>query len=201
VAIYLLEDSLASTTRSSLHIGSRASLRVLVATIGFFWIVAHAAIAVPVTLARGSSASIGAERRAIDELTSRFIKAFENLDLPAFISCFADDATVFFPVPEPPARFAGKVAIQTHFRQVFDALRKSARSGPPYHRLIPQDVHVQLLGPAAAVMSFQLQNAERIGRRTLVLRKLHGTWLIAHLHASNVPITPGAEPRAPAPGS
>jgi hypothetical protein len=36
-----------------------------------------------------------------------------------------------------------------------------------------------------AVVSFHLRNSERIARRTLVMKKARGAWLIAHLHASN----------------
>jgi hypothetical protein len=39
-----------------------------------------------------------------------------------------------------------------------------------------------------AVVSFQLRNAERIARRTLVLTKMNGQWLIIHLHASNTSV-------------
>jgi uncharacterized protein (TIGR02246 family) len=128
------------------------------------------------------------QRRAIEQLLSRFLRAFENLDMTTFISCFAEDATVFFPAPEPPRRFDGKPAIEAHFEQVFAAIRKtSASSHPPYHRLKPEDLLVQLLSPEAAVVTLHLRNTERIGRRTLVLKKTGGTWLIAHLHASNIP--------------
>jgi ketosteroid isomerase-like protein len=44
----------------------------------------------------------------------------------AGLLCFADDATAFFPAPEPPERVAGKAAIRSRFQQVFDAIRKAA---------------------------------------------------------------------------
>lgn len=132
--------------------------------------------------------SIDAERNEIDAFTARFLQAFENLDLPAFMACFADTATVFFPVPEPPERFAGKAAIQQRFQRVFAGIRSGAASGPPYHHLVPENTQVQILSAAEALVTFELKNTERIGRRTLVLKKSHGQWLIVHLHASNVPI-------------
>ena len=133
------------------------------------------------------------QRRAVEELSSRFLWAFENLDMHEFIRCFADDATVFFPIPEPPQRYDGKAAIQEHFEQVFAGIRKgSTASAPPYHHLAPQDQVVQLLGPDAALVSFHLRNAERVARRTLVLKKTDGKWLIEHLHGSNVSLAPGA---------
>jgi hypothetical protein len=40
------------------------------------------------------------DRAAIEAFTREFLRAFENLDMQQFIACFADDATVFFPIPE-----------------------------------------------------------------------------------------------------
>jgi hypothetical protein len=73
---------------------------------------------------------------------------------------------VFFPSPEPPERFGGKNAVRNHFQKVFDAIRSNAPSGPPYHRLISQDLEVQLLGPDAAIVSFHLRNSERLAGKT-----------------------------------
>ncbi len=153
---------------------------------GLFGFVMWAMAATATEQALDSSPAMVAERRAIEEFTARFLTSFERLDMPAFIACFAEDATVFFPSPEPPERFSGKSAVQNHFQKVFDAIRSTAPSGPPYHRLISQDLDVQLLGPNVAVVSFHLRNSERLARRTLVLKKAGGKWLIAHLHASNV---------------
>ena len=115
---------------------------------------------------------------------SRFIRAFEDLDMPAFIECFSDDATVFYPPPEPRNRYDGRDAVERHFQQVFAAIRQEASSGPPYHRIQPEGSSVQLLGPDAAVVTFHLRLSGDLARRTLVLRKERNTWFIAHLHAS-----------------
>jgi len=139
-----------------------------------------------VALATGPNES--ADRAAIEAFTRKFLHAFENLDMKQFIACFADDATVFFPMPEPPERVQGKQAIQQRFEQVFASIRSTAKSGPPFHHLKPEDLAIQLMPNQAAVVSFHLRNAERIGRRTLVLTKTSGQWLITHLHASNAPI-------------
>jgi ketosteroid isomerase-like protein len=130
----------------------------------------------------GAAAS---DQQEIEQATAHFLTSFENLDMPAFIACFADDATAFFPAPEPPERAAGKAAIRSRFQQVFEAIRKGARGGRPYHRLEPQDLQIQSLSADTAVVSFHLRNNERIARRTLVMKKVGSTWLIAHLHASN----------------
>jgi ketosteroid isomerase-like protein len=128
------------------------------------------------------------DRAAIEIFTRKFLRAFEDLDMQQFIACFADDATVFFPMPEPPERVQGKQAIQQRFERVFATIRGSAKSGPPFHHLAPEDLSIQLMPGGTAVVSFHLRNEERIARRTFVLTKTNGKWLIVHLHASNVPI-------------
>jgi uncharacterized protein (TIGR02246 family) len=115
----------------------------------------------------------------------QFLRAFEDLDMPRFIDCFADDATAFFPVPEPPSRVDGKPAIRSRFETVFAAIRGGAPGGPPYHRLVPEDLAVQAIDCGSAVVTFHLRNAERTARLTLVLRRENDWWLIVHLHASN----------------
>jgi ketosteroid isomerase-like protein len=127
-------------------------------------------------------------RAAIEAFTRRFLRAFENLDMKQFIACFADNATVFFPMPEPPERVQGKQAIQQRFERVFASIRSTARSGPPFHHLVPEDLSIQLVPGHTAVVSLHLRNEERIGRRTLVLTKMNDQWLIIHLHASNAPV-------------
>jgi SnoaL-like domain len=115
-----------------------------------------------------------------------FLGTFERLDLAAFAACFADDATAFFPTPEPAERFDGKEAVVGHFAQVFAAIQAHATGGPPYHRLVPLRLQLDLMGDGGAVATFELQNEERLARRTLVLRKEGGALRIVHLHASNV---------------
>jgi uncharacterized protein (TIGR02246 family) len=158
-------------------------------------------LSVPVQSAFASSRSaLSEEQNGITRVVERFLQAFEKLDMANFIRCFADDATVFFPPPEPAGRFTGKEAIKTHFVRVFAAIRQtSTRSSPPFHRLIPEDLKVQLLGDSSAVVTFQLSNADRIARRTFVLQKLGNSWFIVHLHASNVPVlspSPAPKPAA-----
>src|SRR5215469_8744260 len=128
------------------------------------------------------------DRAAIETFTRKFLRAFENLDMQQFIACFADDATAFFPTPEPPERVQGKDAIRGRFEHVFASIRSTAKSGPPFHHLTPEDLSIQLMPGRTAVVSFHLRNAERIARRTLVLTNTNGQWLITHLHASNVSI-------------
>jgi ketosteroid isomerase-like protein len=134
-----------------------------------------------------SAAEVSDPPKGAQRALSGFLSAFENLDMERFIGAFANDATVFFPTPEPPQRFDGKQAIRAHFEQVFAAIRKSsAASSPPYHHLQPDNLYWQALSSSVVIVTFQLQNSERIARRTVVLAKTRGIWLIVHLHASNV---------------
>jgi Ketosteroid isomerase homolog len=71
------------------------------------------------------------DRAAIEAFTREFLRAFENLDMKQFIACFADDATVFFPIPEPPERVQGKQAIQQRFERV--SLQSAALRGRVRH--------------------------------------------------------------------
>jgi ketosteroid isomerase-like protein len=139
-------------------------------------------------LARATEVDESLDRAAIEEFTRWFLCAFEDLDIDQFITCFADNATVFFPMPEPPERVEGKQAIQRRFERVFASIRSTAKSGPPFHHLVPEDLAIQLMPGRTAIVSFHLRNSERIARRTLVLTSTNGRWLILHLHASNVPI-------------
>ena len=139
-------------------------------------------------LARPLEPDESVDRAAIEAFTRKFLRAFEDLDIQQFIDCFADNATVFFPMPEPPDRVEGKQAIQQRFEHVFALIRSTAKSGPPFQHLTPEDLAVRLMPGQTAVVSFHLKNEERIGRRTLVLTNTNGRWLILHLHASNVPV-------------
>jgi ketosteroid isomerase-like protein len=71
------------------------------------------ALLVSVTpLAGAAEPNESAERASIKTFVRTFLLAFESLDMQQFVACFADDATVFFPLPEPPERVEGKQAIQ-----------------------------------------------------------------------------------------
>jgi hypothetical protein len=45
---------------------------------------------------------------------------------------------------------------------------------------------IQPLAPGIVLATFELRNAERLSRRTVVFRREGDTWRIVHLHASNV---------------
>ena len=41
------------------------------------------------------TAACASDRQEIEQATARFLTGFENLDMPACIACFTDDATAF----------------------------------------------------------------------------------------------------------
>jgi len=124
----------------------------------------------------------------IDAAVSSFLTAFNNLDMPGFLDRFAEDATIIHPPAAPPrtfpTRLQGKQEIQRTFQVVFDQIRSaSKRTSAPYQDLQPRDLLVQQID-GFAVLSFHLGAERRIGRRTLVLRRIGSDWKIIHLHAS-----------------
>src|SRR5206468_9314367 len=117
--------------------------------------IAFLAISSPFTFAI-EPANQSADRAVIEAFTRKFLRAFEDLDMKQFIACFADDATVFFPMPEPPERVPGKRAIQQRFERVFASIRSSAKSGPPFHHLDPEGLSIQMMPGQSAIVSFHL---------------------------------------------
>jgi len=140
--------------------------------------------------------NVASTRRARDDSVAvavalrRFLTAFENLDWPPFRAAFSDSATIFHPAPEMAERVEGPRGIDSTFQRVFADIRTHSSGGPPYHRLSPTDLRIQPLSPGLVLVTFQLRNAERLARRTIVFRKEGSDWRILHLHASNIPVKP-----------
>ena len=147
------------------------------------WVVA-AVVLMPGRLA---SQPVAGDSVAVQAAVTAFLRAFEDLDWPRFRAAFSDDVTAFFPAPAPPQRFVGRAEVEAQFQHVFAAIRAAAPSGPPYQRLQPVGLQIRMLGDATALVTFELRNEERVGRRTLVMRREAGLWHILHLHASNMP--------------
>jgi ketosteroid isomerase-like protein len=127
---------------------------------------------------------------AVHAFLARFLTAFNNLDWPTFIGMFEDEATVFYPSPpNAPIRATGRAEFEPAWQRVFQGIRGS-RTTPPFMDLRPERLRVQMVN-SAAIVTFELHDVPGYtGRRTLVLRRRHGIWKIAHLHASNVPASP-----------
>jgi ketosteroid isomerase-like protein len=139
-----------------------------------------------------SEPSWPSDSTAVRATLGRFLTAFENLDWEPFRSAFSDSATVFHPAPDMPERVAGRRAIEESFAKVFAGIKAAGPDTPPYHHLHAEDVETRRLGPNAVLVSFQLRNAERLGRRTVIFQREAGGWRIVHLHASNIPRVPGS---------
>lgn len=126
-----------------------------------------------------------------------FIEAMESANTDALVSLFADDATVFMPFDSIPQRLQGKEEIRRAFQPFFESLQRRATSPPPYMSLEPRDVVTTSLGDVA-IITFHLGRMPEAGatapvsfsRRTLVVRRACGRWLVSHLHASNVRVPP-----------
>ena len=149
-------------------------------------IISVAGVAVALNAGQRKTASQVAPDPAVRAALTRFLTAFENLDWDVFRASFDDDATAFFPTPEPPQRFEGRTAVEAQFQQVFRSIRAAAPSGPPFQRLVPEDLRIEQIGADAAVATFHLRNEQRLARRTIVFKRAARRWRIAHLHASNV---------------
>jgi ketosteroid isomerase-like protein len=139
------------------------------------------------TPARGTAARGPGDSAAVAAALGRFLTAFENLDWAPFRAAFSNSATVFHPAPEMAERVTGPRGIDSTFRAVFVDIRAHATGGPPYQRLVPTDLRIQPLSPGIVLVTFQLRNRERFGRRTVIFRHEDAGWRILHLHASNVP--------------
>ena len=99
---------------------------------------------------------------------------------------FASDATMFFPLAPLSLRLENKEQITKVFTVFFESVRKG-KTGPQYMNLAPQDLRIQLYGNTA-VVTFHFKGPDLISRRTLVLERTAGKWLIVHMHASGLPV-------------
>ena len=121
-----------------------------------------------------------------------FVKANEMADLELIVSTFDQSATVFFP-GDRPERASGKAEIRAVFADLF-----ARRKGPI--TLTPRDVNVQSFGELAIVTAHlralpptPVRERSVFPRRTFVLRRVEGRWLIVHHHASNVVLEPAPQ--------
>jgi ketosteroid isomerase-like protein len=112
-----------------------------------------------------------------ESVTRALVEAIGRGDAAAATELFADDATAFFPLDNEPLRADGKAAIGA----VFARLLKPGSGAPPQ----PDTLHVQRAG-AAVIVTFEIRNSHVISRRTVVLERRGGRWLIVHLHGSNI---------------
>lgn len=125
---------------------------------------------------------------------AEFVGALNAMDPARLGRVFAEDSTIFFPAAPFPLRRLGKAEAMRYFARLFEALRGR---GDRLSDIVPRELHVQLYGDVA-IASFHLTGGQEVGRRTLVLRRLGGRWLIVHLHSSALRVAPAPTPAAPA---
>lgn len=134
-------------------------------------------------------------------VVAEFVSALNAFDAARLGRTFADDVTSLFPGPPfPAARIRGRTSVQSAFAQLFAALRQHGTSSAS---LSPTGLEVQLYGDTA-IATFYFLGQQEVGRRTLVLRRVDGRWLIVHIHASVAPVqhraaTPPTSPALPPP--
>ena len=111
-------------------------------------------------------------------VVSRLVRAVNDANVDAFVACFAEDATAFFPSEANAPRRTGRGEIRAAVAPTFS-------QGPPATPVTPRDLTVTVEGNFAYA-TFEARIVTMHARRTLVLRRHDGHWLIVHLHASNV---------------
>lgn len=135
--------------------------------------------------------SLNDEQEILSVLTA-FVRAFENGDLEQMETYFAEDALTFpraimsndANTPINSSEYRRVIGIDPQMQQLISRFSESGLE-PPYMKLNPVDLEVQMLSDAA-VVSFHLEDGASLSRRTFVLARQEGEWRIVHLHASNV---------------
>lgn len=129
----------------------------------------------------------------IKTVFNEFDAAFRHLDWQRLRGTFAKDATMFSPSPSVPKRLNGIAEIERVMKPMFETnreLRAAKGSKTPKAKSASViGLEIQNLGETAIVTfqsEFTFGHVKRsLTRRTLVVRKNAGKWLIVHLHGSN----------------
>jgi hypothetical protein len=127
---------------------------------------------------------ITADEADLRQTLANFTEALNTCDFEKTMDLFLPEATMFFPLPETPLRAENKDEIAAVFKD-FYAQVKSGKSGPRCMNIKPGNIRIQHIGQAAAV-SFQIVSGPVTSRRSIILQKRDGHWLILHFHASNI---------------
>jgi ketosteroid isomerase-like protein len=117
---------------------------------------------------------------SIQQCLSRWKQAMERRDAAAAVACYADDATLFTLAPPLQQRID---------RRALQEWLDSWHSGPVYEMRAVDMVADENLAYCRSLthMSGSKHSGERTElwfRATVCLRKINGTWRIAHEHAS-----------------
>lgn len=170
-------------------------------------LVAGIALAPAMLAAQAATPAVPAAQTAaeapVNAAVAEFVNALNALDAVRLGRTFAEDITTFFPgLPFPAARIEGRANVQGAFAQLFAQLRQR---GTRSANIQPRAQDVQLYGDVAIVTFHLVGQQQEVGRRTLVLRRTGGRWLIVHMHSSVAPMqprpaaTPARPPATPSP--
>ena len=132
------------------------------------------------------------EEKEVKATLDKFLRAFENGDFETMEASMTPDAYIF-----PRAIMANDITkaidnanykriygLDPQMKQVINSIRESGEK-PPFMKLEPKDLKITMLNDAA-IVTFHLENAKSLSRRTIVLAKNDSKWQIVHIHASNV---------------
>lgn len=128
-------------------------------------------------------------QQEVEDLTKQLLKAFNEGNIEALMSLFADDAQRFG--ARAPFRQDGKDAIRADYEAIFRAF--------PTRRLVPSQQSIRVYGDTVALNTWYLtlRGVDPEGKaRTLLVRgsstyvKIGGKWLIVTAHASLLPVSP-----------
>jgi ketosteroid isomerase-like protein len=125
---------------------------------------------------------------SISESLQGFLDAFSNLNLDKMMEYFDEEATAFFPIKHEREKLQGKQKIKDTFSNV---INKISNAGLNQIKLDAEAIEITDFGDSALV-TFLIHDNE-LNRRTLVLKRKNGRWLIFHLHASNAPLNSNRE--------
>ena len=134
------------------------------------------AIVIALIFASCATATHANDETEVRAAMASFMEALNNLDAARISAAFAEDATAFFPLAQPQ-RANGRAEIDAIFRRYVDGAKGQKTN------LAPHDMTVETSGDLALV-TFQVPGGST-ARRTFVLRRTGGRWLITHMHASN----------------
>lgn len=113
-------------------------------------------------------------------------------DAVALERLWCADGTMHFQFGQPSGLIIGRQAVVERFQRRFTVLAARA-SGPPYVRFKIEEFASLVLDARHAAAYATVTVDERIGRRTLILRREPQAYRILHLHASNIAVGRGPE--------
>jgi len=131
--------------------------------------------------------SASSSPETVEDAFARLVAAFADLDWERFRKCFSENATIFHPAAPNIKRIDSPEQFERAWLGVFDRIKKnSGRTSPPYMRLEPADVRAEPVSNNVTLLTFHLFDGGTTGRRTVVFQKMHESWKVAHIHASNI---------------